>query len=103
MCPPNLRLVKLKNRIICGSFVIIVEFLFSFVMFIAPQIVSKHLRNLLTCFRLSSLMAPLKQVKIAYNKAVLAVKQGVKVILALLTVLHKVIEKRPHLLRMNRF
>ncbi|MFH1318670.1 MAG: hypothetical protein ABIH71_06615, partial [Candidatus Omnitrophota bacterium] len=39
---------------------------------------------------------------IVYNTMILAFKQGVKVILTLPTVLHRVIEKTSHLIRKNR-
>ncbi len=71
------------------------------VVLTAKQIILPHLRNLLACFRLSSLRALLKQAKIMYNTVILALKQGVKVILTLPIVLQNVIERDPHLLRKN--
>ncbi|MBU1121846.1 MAG: hypothetical protein KKF54_04020 [Candidatus Omnitrophica bacterium] len=75
----------------------------NFVTLATKQSVLPYLRNLLACFSLSFLQAPLKQTKIVYNTMILAFKQGVKVILTLPTVLHRVIEKTSHLIRKNSF
>jgi len=75
----------------------------NFVVFMPLQIVSAHLCNILACFRLSSLKAPLKQAQNEYSVAIMPRTKSTKVILMFLIVLHNVIQKPPHYLRMTLY
>ena len=84
-----------------GSFLNKLIFIPTLVVLTKWQIRSTHLRNILACFRLSSLSVLIKQAKSEASKAIMASKERAKVILTFLIAPHSVIYFSSPLLRKN--